>query len=97
MTQPRSSLISLDSTPYYHCVGRCVRRAFLCGDDQFSGRSLEHGRDCMVERLVLLLEPEDRFNHVIGSKISISEAAIKLRRRFLQGIAAAERLFPQRI
>ena len=37
-------------------------------------------------------------NHqVIGSKTSIREADIKLRKRFLQGIAAAERLFPQRI
>ena len=36
-------------------------------------------------------------HHVIGSKTSIREAAIKLCKRFLQGIAAAERLFPQRI
>jgi len=35
--------------------------------------------------------------HFIGSKSSIREAAAKLGRTFLQGIAAAERLFPQRI
>jgi len=40
---------------------------------------------------------KDRFYHVICSKSSIREAAIKLRRRFLQVIAAAERLFTQRI
>ena len=34
MSRSRSSQISLDATLYYHCVNRCVCRAFLCGDDQ---------------------------------------------------------------
>ena len=38
MTRPRSSLISLVDTPWYHVVNRCVRRAFLCGRDAVSGR-----------------------------------------------------------
>ena len=47
--------------------------------------------------LLRYLRRKDQFHHVIGSKSSIRDAAVKLGKRFLQGIAAAERLFPQRI
>lgn len=51
MTQARSTQISLADTPYYHCVARCVRRAFLCGVDDFSGRNYEHRRQWIVDKL----------------------------------------------
>ena len=51
MIQSRDSLISLSVPPYYHCISRCVRRAFLCGEDRYSGQSFEHRRQWMVERI----------------------------------------------
>ncbi|WP_444941269.1 transposase [Microbulbifer sp. ZKSA004] len=56
MTLPRSTQISLDSTPYYHCVSRCVRRAFLCGRDSKSGKDYEYRREWIESRMYKLAE-----------------------------------------
>ncbi|UIP29506.1 transposase [Photobacterium sp. TLY01] len=51
MTTARSQLISIEATPYYHCVSRCVRRSFLCGYDVLTQTSYEHRRGWVEKRL----------------------------------------------
>jgi len=54
MATPRKRQISLVDTPYYHCISRCVRRAFLCGEDAFTGQSYEHRRAWVEDKLHFL-------------------------------------------
>ena len=51
MTRARASLISLDDTPWYHLVNRCVRRAYLCGMDKESGKDLSHRKEWIEARI----------------------------------------------
>ena len=50
MTVPRSELVDLEVTRYYHCISRCVRRAYLCGE------GYEHRKQWIEQRLELLAE-----------------------------------------
>ena len=54
MPRSRKSQISLDDTPYYHCTCRCVRRAFLWGVDQHSGKDYSHRKQWVIEKLAEL-------------------------------------------
>jgi len=56
MTQARRSQIDLASTPYYHCMSRCVRQAYLCGEDRNTGVSYDHRKQWMVDRMALLAD-----------------------------------------
>ena len=54
MPKPRYAQISLEATPYYHCIARCVRRAFLCGTDSVTGNSYEHRRRWIEDKMLSL-------------------------------------------
>ncbi|MFQ3244606.1 MAG: REP element-mobilizing transposase RayT [Arenicella sp.] len=56
MTLPRKTLVSLADTPYYHCVSRCVRRAYLCGYDPLTAKSYEHRRSWLEIKLLKTAE-----------------------------------------
>ena len=50
MGYPRRLLVDDDIAGFYHCVSRCVRKAFLCGD------RYEHRRSWIEDRLAQLVE-----------------------------------------
>lgn len=54
MTSARRQLIDANATPFYHVINRCVRRAFLCGEDKLTGRSYEHRRGWIVDKIKVL-------------------------------------------
>lgn len=51
MTRARYQQVSLQDTPYYHCISRCVRRAYLCGDDPVTGNNFDHRKQWLVTRI----------------------------------------------
>ena len=56
MTTSRKDVFTPEVEGYYHCISRCVRRAFLCGKDPVTSRSFEHRREWIRTRLRELLE-----------------------------------------
>ena len=50
----RKDIVDNEVLSFYHCVSRCVRRAFLCGRDDYSGINYEHRKDWVEDRLKLL-------------------------------------------
>ena len=51
MAIARRQLIDASTTPYYHIICRCVRRAYLCGQDERTGRDYSHRRQWIEDKL----------------------------------------------
>lgn len=50
----RKHIIDSDQVGIYHCYSRCVRRAFLCGRDPYTGKSYDHRRGWIARRVKTL-------------------------------------------
>ena len=48
MPTPQKDIVNLDLCQYYHCISRCLRRAFLCEQDEKTGRSFDHRKEWLV-------------------------------------------------
>jgi REP element-mobilizing transposase RayT len=51
MTAARQTQVCLRDTPYYHCIARCVRRAWLWGVDDYAGKDYSHRKAWVIDRL----------------------------------------------
>ena len=52
MTRSRNQIIVPESTKYYHCISRCVRRAFLCGEDKNTGKNYDYRRSIIEKEML---------------------------------------------
>jgi hypothetical protein len=56
MSAPRHHLVPAGVAGDFHCISRCVRRAFLCGKDAVTGRSFDHRKQWIEDRLFELAD-----------------------------------------
>jgi len=51
MTVARSSIVPESGAGVFHCICRCVRRAWLCGVDPYNNRDYSHRKQWVRDRL----------------------------------------------
>ncbi|MEC4728497.1 transposase [Shewanella sp. D64] len=54
MPRPRRTQVSIEDTPAYHCCSRVSRRAYLFGDDKYTGKNYDHRRGWVESQLLKL-------------------------------------------
>lgn len=102
MTRPRSLLIDDQVEGTYHCVSRCVRRAFLHGEDPLTGKNYDYRKGWIHDRLVFLAKVflidvggyavmDNHFHVILRNRPDLASAASsrEVARRWL-------RLYPRR-
>ena len=50
----RADLVDPAEIAAFHCIHRCVRRSYLCGEDPYSGRNYDHRKAWLEERFRML-------------------------------------------
>jgi len=78
MAIKRSEQIDPENAGYYHLISRCVRRAFLCGEDPETGTNYDYRRqwieDCSKVTATNVFFPRlkiDRFPVQLGGGSTI--------------------------
>jgi REP element-mobilizing transposase RayT len=56
MTYPRSHTVNPTVSGTYLCTSRCVRRAWLCGEDELTQRCYDHRKDWIEDRALGLTQ-----------------------------------------
>ena len=51
MTIARNHHLFINEPTYFHLISRCVRRAYLCGKDKYSGKRYDHRKRWLEKRL----------------------------------------------
>jgi hypothetical protein len=47
-TYARRQIVVEDQVGVYHCIARCVRRAFLCGVDTYTGQDYSDRKEMQL-------------------------------------------------
>ena len=50
-TYARRQIVVEDEVGVYHCIARCVRRAFLCGIDPYTEKDYSHRKEWILDRM----------------------------------------------
>ena len=56
MTIARKNIVDEETSGFYHCTNRCVRRSFLCGVDELTGKDFSHRKDWLERRIFELCD-----------------------------------------